>query len=411
MIFLTNKDNIKYNEIVVLSCCAMMFLGFIEARALLSIGAVLMLIHALLPYNIRHTCQNVQTNGFVLTALAFLGLNVLSWLWSDNKIEANNELVLRLSFLAIPVGMMAVKKFSLHKLKYLVYIINVCLAFVCCRSIYIYFTNIEQHNEAYMLYTTKHGDHIRFSFALVLTFILNLFFLHQKAILSSLSKILLGLSTILFAIFLHILSARTGLLCFYAACTVIVLYFSWKRSKLLALGSIVSIVLLVLGTIAIFPRFKNKVAYIKYEISQWNNPDESVQYTLSDNNRMLSYDIAWKSIQAQPLLGVGIGDVKDEMTRLYQTYYPRVPEEGILKLPHNQLLSSAMSLGVLGPMLLILFIVLPLKQAKNHKIFALSSYLVIFLAYLIDAYLEVQLGSYLFLFFGTLWTMIAQTDS
>lgn len=411
MDFLINKDNIKYNEIVVLICCGIMFLGFIEARALLSIGAIAMLIHALLPYNIKHTLHNVKSNGFVITALAFLSLNALSWLWSANKIEASNELVLRLSFLAIPVGMMAVRNFSLHKLKYLVYCINVCLVFVCCRSLYIYFTNIEQHNEAYMLYTTKHGDHIRFSFALVLTFIVNLFFLYKKALLSAVAKVLLGLSTLLFVVFLHILSARTGLLCFYTACTVIMLYFSWKRSKILALGSIVGIVLLVLGTLAIFPRFKHKILYIKYEISQWNNPDESVLYTLSDNNRMLSYKIAWKSIQEQPLLGVGIGDVKDEMTRLYQQYYPRVPEEGILKLPHNQLLSSAMSLGVLGPMLLILFIVLPLKQAKNHKIFALSSYLVIFLAYLIDAYLEVQLGSYLFLFFGTLWTMISQSDT
>ena len=99
------------------------------------------------------------------------------------------------------------------------------------------------------------------------------------------------------------------------------------------------------------------------------------------------------------------------MTRLYQVHYPKVPQDGILKLPHNQLLSSAMSLGFLGPILLILFIVLPIKQARNHKIFALTTYFILFIGYFIDAYLEVQLGSYLFLFFGTLWTMIAQTDT
>lgn len=407
MSFLTNRDNIKYNETVVLSFCALMFIGFIGARALLSIGALGMMIYALLPYNFRHTWHNIKSNGFVVVALLFLGLNTVSWFWSSNKIEANNELILRLSFLAIPIGMMAVRKFDFNKLKYLVYFINVLLAIVCIKSTYIYLTNLDQHNNAYMLYTTKYGDHIRFSFALVLTFILNVFTLYKHRLHTRIAKVFLYFSTIFFVVFLHILSARTGLLCFYVACTTMVLYFSWRRSKLLALGSIMAIMLIVMGTVTLFPRFKHKILYIKYEISQWNNPDESVQYTLSDNNRFLSYIIAWKSIQEHPILGVGIGDVKDEMTQLYQVHFPKVPQDGILKLPHNQLLSSAMSLGFLGPILLILFIVLPIKQARNHKIFALTTYFILFIGYFIDAYLEVQLGSYLFLFFGTLWTMIS----
>lgn len=407
------KEYNKYNEIIFLVLSGLMFLGFLEARALLSIGAIGLLIYAFLPFNYKHTIINIKNNKFVILSILFFFLHIVSFLWSQNKHEATEQLIIKLSFLALPTGMMCVSRIRFQYFMYFIYIINIALFIICLKSTYIYVTDFADQNEAYMLYTTRHADHIRFSLAVVLVTILNIFSILKIPNQKLWKKLIIGLLTMFYAAFLHILSARTGLLCFYAAIGILALYFSWKKSPLWSLATIIAFVILIIGAVNVFPRLENKVNYIKYELTQWNHnhEDESIQYTLSDNNRILSYDVAWESIKQHPILGVGMGDVQDEMVRLYKEMYPKVPEEGILKLPHNQLLSSAMSLGLLGPIFLLLFIIFPIKQAQNHKVFVFTTFFILLLAYFIDAYLEVQLGCYLFLYFSTLWTILSKSNT
>ena len=101
------------------------------------------------------------------------------------------------------------------------------------------------------------------------------------------------------------------------------------------------------------PSFYNKINYAKYEL--WMQRQGEAHDQLSDAGRLLSWRIGYDIWQAHPWLGVGPGNLKQEVMAVYAEDYPGVTRK---RMPHNQFLSVAAGSGIVG-LLVFLFALWP----------------------------------------------------
>jgi len=112
-------------------------------------------------------------------------------------------------------------------------------------------------------------------------------------------------------------------------------------------------------------------------------------------------------VKAHPVGGVGAGDTKPEMDKLYKQRFPSLPEVAYI-LPHNEFISSALAIGILlSACTLVPMVFLPLVEKRNRKnIYFLTTWVILFFGLMIEPMLEVQFGIFVYLFFIYLWTDI-----
>ncbi len=259
---------------------------------------------------------------------------------------------------------------------------------------------IESYQHAKVMPTPLGGDHIRFalsvvlaaSIAVVLAMVTDrrvLYFKGEK-------NIWIFLSIFLF-LYLHVLAVKSGLLAGWMTYGWLSLFFFFRKSYRLAL--LLSSILVITPILSYFyvPTFQQKLGYIKYEFAEHERSGR-VEY-LSDVNRIVSYRLAWESTVENPVMGVGLGDVNDEIKAKYRTYYPEVEEASML-LPHNQWLFNGLALGFPGILILTMLYLFPLTVREYRMSFmGITLSLVGLVALMVEPVLMTQYGitTYMFL--------------
>ncbi len=209
-------------------------------------------------------------------------------------------------------------------------------------------------------------------------------------------RILLLIIVCINILYIHILSAKTGVVAFYlvAILGVIQLIFSTKYKKIGVLSFFI-IITLPFIMYFMFPSFKNKIGYFNYSLEQIKN--DKREANISDEGRIISYRYAIDIIKKNPFLGVGIGDVYDEMDKYYQKDFQE--KTAITLLPHNQFLMSGVALGFIGILYLIVMMISIFKLVKKNDFLYLSFCLIMLFTMMIEPLFETQYGTCLFLFF------------
>jgi O-antigen ligase len=106
--------------------------------------------------------------------------------------------------------------------------------------------------------------------------------------------------------------------------------------------------------------------------------------------RFISYEAAFSIFKQNPLLGCGIGDIKDETDLFFKTNYPMID---IPILPHNQFLFYLSATGIIGLLVFCFAFYFPLFYQKNWRNpVLLVQYVVITLSFMTEPMLETQLG-------------------
>ena len=111
---------------------------------------------------------------------------------------------------------------------------------------------------------------------------------------------------------------------------------------------------LLIGTLALLttpyllyqsiPSVKKRIDYTLYD---WSTFSQDGEANTSDALRIISWDVGWKTVMKQPLLGYGGKSMDEELAKQYALHYPAVKKENILK-PHNQFLFFALEYGLPG---------------------------------------------------------------
>ena len=125
--------------------------------------------------------------------------------------------------------------------------------------------------------------------------------------------------------------------------------------------------------------------------------------TASTKARIILWNSTIDFVKEHPF-GVGTGDVKDELVKMYESKGMIVFAEKKMN-PHNQYLQTAVSIGLLGMLSLIFvfgyYIWLGFKE-KNLYLIAITSFFMI--ACIFESVLERQNGIILMLFFVSILT-------
>lgn len=414
---LLNTDSLperpKLKDWIAIAAILAMLLGMLHARALASIGMIVLVLNGLLWRNSRTQIGTLLKDRFTVTLALFFCSYVISGLWSDNMDHWLNSVLIKLPFLLLPIGFLSLNLRSVVLMRALVYGLSLILMINVFKSIAFYIEHqadiVIAYGSSKVLPTSIYNDHIRFSLGLVMVTLLNLFFLlDYRPRISNTDKVISVVNIIVLGGFVHLLATKTGLISFYIMLTVTGFGKLYSRHKFFALGFIL---ILLAGAYLAFlkvPTLNAKVKYVLVEIRMMQDPGHKLDYNFSDQGRLISYQMALDVLKNSPLTGVGSGDVKDQMDLRYQTLQPDIPKENRL-IPHNQLLYVTLAVGVLLAIIYLAMMILPFFLKKTLSVYTVSMAAVFLFAMQVESMLEIQFGVLVYLLFCLLFLHLSRT--
>ena len=114
-----------------------------------------------------------------------------------------------------------------------------------------------------------------------------------------------------------------------------------------------------------------------------------------------------KVIQNNLFLGVGTGDLQQELNKIYQRNFPELKQEWY-KHPHNQFLNFAATYGLIGLFILLVVLIYPILKLKPHlsPLYAVF-YTLLIVSFFTEDTLESQAGMGFYAIFNSLFCAMA----
>jgi O-antigen ligase len=372
-----------------------MFAGFLLSRVALSISMFIFGINAIRDIPPRQWLRN----KWWLLGVLWVAVYALTYFWSDDKHNWDIRWQTKFPFLLLPLAFSFMPRFTAKQLQAITVFIAVLLVISALYSISFFVLYPESYIKKYrysvLLPTLPKDDHVRASITAALFIVWCAYvwpFLQRSA------KWTVGICAGLLIVYIHVLAAKSGLLSLYLFFAFFGLYQSFVKKKLIGLIIIIAIPVVLMLGINYMPTLRERANYVGFTYFMFKRGDVSGLY--GDINRLYSYKIAIGIIKQHPLLGVGTGDMYEEMKRGYETMYPDVPQNAVL-LPHNQFLVVALGCGIPAMILFIVWVFAPLALMRKNRqsLFFFIVWLLLFMQLMIEPVLEVQLGVFVFLFF------------
>lgn len=410
---LTFLDKHARDKIAV-ACCLSMVAGLFFSRALLSMSMLVMFVNALHPQAISENWKAWKRNPFALLCFAFFCTYLLSGLWSENTDFWLAGTINKVPFAILPFAFLSA---PLKQERYLrIVIVGIALMQIAIigYSLFEFGLHTEYYLKGYHisrpLPTTRYDDHIRFSLSLVISLLMFCYLLFErgeKPLPRPMKWFMIG-SMILFIAYIHILAAKTGILCLYLVAIVYILAKIYRQSKVKAVFLALGVASIPVMAYYLVPTFKTKIDYVFYEIDK-SKKDKRYDYTLSDAGRMITYDLGGKAIAKHPFRGVGAGDVMAEMSAGYDQDYPEVATDQRYG-PINQFMFTALSVGIPLGLILVALALSPFFIGVSRRIYLIATGLVMLISLMVEAMLEVQFGVFTYLFFLLFWIIVTKKD-
>jgi len=206
------------------------------------------------------------------------------------------------------------------------------------------------------------------------------------------SAFLLGLM----ALFIFMLSSKFGILAL-AVNSCLLLLFYIKESKQVTRA----ILVFLLGTFSGVIVITQTPLKQRFEAAFSAMTNGNGKYS-SSQTRLDVWSVTTEIIGENPLFGVGIGDIRDELLNKYnEKGYLLYSERGYDS--HQEFLQTWAASGVPGIGLLLILFFLMFQKARQTNNFLLTIFSILFLLFgMVESMLERQAGVVFFVFFGML---------
>lgn len=323
-----------------------------------------------------------KRKSFILTFTAFYFVSIFGMLYTENMAEGLFDLEVKMSILFVPLFFLTtniVNKYTVFGLLK-TYIFGVSLSLLV--QFFIAGLNFQDTGNTdvffYRLFSYFHHPsyfsmYTNFAIASLLVLIFHFRDRPQIRHFSLLIFLVIGI---------YLLSSRSGMLTLiilllYAFVYIIFPQLKWKKMLYALFAS-------VLISVAIL-----------YPISKYTETIRSVDVTTNKSSSGVRLGM-WKStiplIEANPVLGVGTGDVNRELQQQFA-------KDRILRAvrdnlnAHNQFIQTQVAQGLLGTLSLLLAILYPLwVSIKKGKLFYPLFAVILLLSFLTEAVLNTQAG-------------------
>lgn len=371
--------------------CLLMFIGLIASKALIAISSAAFALAAL-PYLFhKESWKQLRQRWLLFSPSLLFLLLAATATYSTNWEELGIRLRVMLPLFSLPICFAFLPTLPQKQWRWLlgVFVLLISLASLGVLFNYmIHFESIQYALQRSKGMPNPANDHVRFSLLICWgCFLSGQLFIWRYGRWPSL-WLLLG-----FFLFLamHIFGARSGILAFYLGIIYLLIRWLWQSKRFLlgALGLLACLSLPFLAYQSI-PSFREKILLTQKNIRLYQ---EGHIGNYSDTQRILSFQIALKVWAKSPLLGVGLGDLKDEQKAIYEKEYPQQR----VMAPHSQYISSLAAMGALGLLLFLAFFSWPffIEKSAVYQLF----WLLIAVSFLSENTLFITIGANLYAFF------------
>ncbi len=350
--------------------------------------------------------QTVLKNKLGLSMMLFFIIHVLSMLWTENQIGGWRSIESKFSLIAFPLflpvifynGIKMESVFKFFNLIALVYILlslgNYFYNFFVLGNIPINIVdnlNFKFSSEARNL----HPTYVSFYLLTIILYngneLLNNIHNRRKTIFSIAGILSLSM-LVLF------LSSKVAFIGLFIVIFLLLGKYARQNGKI---KQALLLFILFLG-VALIGIYKSNLR-IKFEqtyeeLTNTNRTNKS--YVQSTGARIWFWKTTTEVIKENPILGVGTGDIRDELSKKYQ-------EKGIIYIQdkgmdsHQQYLQTFAATGLFGFLsLLSMFLLLFYDSIKNRKFLLFGFTLLYFIFGFTESMLETQAGLVFFTFFA-----------
>ncbi|PVY39043.1 O-antigen ligase family protein [Pontibacter virosus] len=198
----------------------------------------------------------------------------------------------------------------------------------------------------------------------------------------------LHMALILFLLlFLFLLASRTslGILLLILITSLVGVGFRYGKLRY-TLVAVAGLIAFIVGLSVVFPQTVSRFKSLRNISYDFSNTEDIYHFSGEDseakwnglNLRLAKWVCAIDVIRQNPL-GVGTGDVKDEMVEAYRNRNFTYAAEGRFD-PHNQYLDTGVAIGIPGLAVLLCCYLLPLYMAIKRKSWLLGSFMLLIMA-------------------------------
>jgi O-antigen ligase len=388
----------------------LMLMSLFTSRFLLSIGFIFFLFLTCFHKNILTQVNCLIRNRFLLGISFLFLIPFLTLFWTEDKNMWMRFVRIKLPLLLFPIAFAGNWQLSPKQWKWVAYVFLFLVIAGCCWSLLQYFQNIhyvhEQYLRAKLIPTPLENDHVRYSLMATIAVICLAVLMQQYL---SPKKWLIPCVFLVFLIaYLHILSARTGLVSLYVFLflTAFNMLFKQNRTRLFFVLPIIILAMPVAAWL-LFPTFQNRIRYNLYDLS--NIRQNRYVPGTNDGNRILSLKAGWNLLENHPF-GVG-GDVVQKTYQWYDINVPQMSNNEKL-FPSSEPLMYGGFAGWIGFVLFFVIMLLPFFEQvnKNYSYWLLLN-LIMALSFLFDIGLEAQFGVFVYVFTVLWWWKWFNTSS
>jgi O-antigen ligase len=333
-------------------------------------------------------------------SLLFL-IPAVSGLWSADTHEWASNARIKLPLLLYPLAFAGSWQLSPKQWKWLAFSFIGLVALGVSWSMGQYLQDPVANNAGFLrakTFATPLGnDHVRFSW-LVTAGLLTIFVLWQQV--QKPVRIAFGILAFGLVLYLHVLSARTGLAAFYLLLAAAVIRYLWlRRSPINSVWIVCLSLLLPSLAWSYLPSFRNRIQYIRYDLSYART--STYLPGSNDGNRLLSIKAGWSILRHNPL-GTGSGDIKADAAAWYDANVPgMLPTDRYF--PSSEWLAYGGAAGWPGILLFTAIMILPFLVRTRHRFFWTVLNGTAAFSFLFDIGLEVQYGVFLYVFIVLWW--------
>lgn len=375
-----------------------MWAGLFWSRALLSVSTALYLAYALFVSG-KEGWEEVKRSWWLKGMVLLFLLPLISGFWSEDKQEWLKIIVDKLPFLFFPFTVPAFRGLFKGWSGKLVFVLGgfVVLSILYSIRMLLSITDISSvYLKAKVAPVWMMGDHVRYSLLLLIS----LAWIIQVCIIDdSMRRFRWAglLIVVCIAVFIHILSTKTGLFGFYLM-TILFIVHQFKGRKRTFITA--SVCLLPVIAWFLIPSFQSKLRLVIWDFQHYSRG--GYVEGLSDTPRVLSWQGGLDIWKKHFITGVGSGDVGSTIVEWYSDHAPYLKAYEQL-LPSNEFLIYACSGGVLSALFVLVFLMLPFIQKKGRSFLWTSFHLLFLMISLYEISWETQFGVFLYSFFGVLF--------
>jgi O-antigen ligase len=402
------KHNLaQLRKMVCLVSILIMLAGLLFSRFLLSTGLIIFAGSCLSVKSVKTRMMSFFYSPLLWSMSLLFVLPLISGLWSQDTLKWSQILRIKLPLFLLPLCVASLDDFRKEDWQKIAFAFLSIVLAGAGWSLWQYLQNVQLVQEAYLraqtIQTPLGDDHVRFSL-LVSIAILTAVFLSAQEETKKAKGVLIGLwlAVLLLVIYLHVLAARTGLICFYVGAFITVAWLvakaknSWRYAWVLVL-----IIAIPFVSWFAFPTFKNRISYIRYDLSSIK--DGAYRPGSNDGNRLMSIKAGWELQKKHPIAGVGFGDIEAETRGWYLANYPQMSDADQI-LPSSEWTIYGAAGGWPGFLLFSMIMAIPLfSRTRQANICWVLLNLSLTMSYLFDIGLEVQYGVFIHAFILLWW--------